>query len=247
LQPAPAVRSALAAITVVCLLATAEAQQTTILDPADASLDGSAILRTGASDARAVEEMLHGKSGRHSRWTERPSLVVVRTVLQFEGGQRKQYAATRGELTIAESEQMAEELREGLRLLTGDTFSSFASVRFERVAPGTHVPMDRSGVIVAGRFRGVRKTLNAAGYGGRTIRADDSIASGTVILDNEYDRTDGRRRLLRYHELGHALGYNHVESQRSIMNPTLGTEPTEFDRRVAAIAFRTPSLAVSRR
>jgi predicted Zn-dependent protease len=46
------------------------------------------------------------------------------------------------------------------------------------------------------------------------------------------------RRLLRIHELGHALGYNHVKSRRSIMNPTLGSEPTDFDRRAAMVAFR---------
>jgi hypothetical protein len=233
------VRTALTLIAIVCLLATAGAQQeTTTFLAADGPLDAEAIIRSGETDARALEEMLLGKGGRHSRWTERPALVVVRTVLAFEGTQRKHYSATAGQFGAAESEQLATELREGLRLLTGDTFTSFASVRFETVKPGTRVAVDRPGVIVAGRFAGVRKALKAAGYGGRSIRADHSISSGTVILDDEYDRVNDRRRLLRIHELGHALGYNHVQSQKSIMNPTLGTEPTDFDRRVALIAFR---------
>ncbi len=51
-----------------------------------------------------------------------------------------------------------------------------------------------------------------------------------MYLDREFDRDDSRRRLLRIHELGHALGYQHVESRTSIMNPSVGPEPTEFDR-----------------
>jgi len=43
------------------------------------------------------------------------------------------------------------------------------------------------------------------------------------------------------HELGHALGYQHVESRTSIMNPSVGPEPTEFDRLGAIIAFARPA------
>jgi predicted Zn-dependent protease len=58
------------------------------------------------------------------------------------------------------------------------------------------------------------------------------------MLDEEYDRTTQQPRLLRMHELGHALGFNHVDSLRSVMNPTVGMEPTDLDRRTARIAFR---------
>ena len=68
--------------------------------------------------------------------------------------------------------------------------------------------------------------------------ANGTITSGTVMLDEDYDRNTQQPRLLRMHELGHALGFNHVESLRSVMNPTVGTEPTDFDRRTARIAFR---------
>ena len=47
-----------------------------------------------------------------------------------------------------------------------------------------------------------------------------------------------RRRLLRIHELGHALGYLHVTSRTSIMNPSIGPEPTDFDRAASKIAFQ---------
>ena len=52
-----------------------------------------------------------------------------------------------------------------------------------------------------------------------------------------YDRSSENRRLLRIHELGHALGYLHVTKRTSIMNPAIGPAPTEFDRHAAMIAF----------
>jgi hypothetical protein len=61
-----------------------------------------------------------------------------------------------------------------------------------------------------------------------------------MFLDRDFDRNDSRRRLLRMHELGHALGYQHVTSRASIMNPSIGAEPTEFDRSAAVIAFARP-------
>jgi hypothetical protein len=45
---------------------------------------------------------------------------------------------------------------------------------------------------------------------------------------------------LRIHELGHALGYQHVTTRTSIMNPAIGPDPTEFDRGGALIAFQRP-------
>ena len=61
-----------------------------------------------------------------------------------------------------------------------------------------------------------------------------------MYLDRDFDRGDARRRLLRIHELGHALGYQHVRSRTSIMNPAIGSEPTDFDRAGASIAFQRP-------
>ena len=66
------------------------------------------------------------------------------------------------------------------------------------------------------------------------------MVGGAIFLDRDFDCGDGRRRLLRLHELGHALGYQHVKSRTSIMNPAVGSEPTEFDRSGAIIAFQRP-------
>ena len=190
-----------------------------------------------AGDARAMDEMLHGTSGHERHWKQRPRLVVVTTVMAFADGAHQDYTAVDAQLTDTEAEQLVDDLTEGLTLLSGRTFDHFASVEIEHPRPGSAVRVSRAGEIVVGRFRGVRAILNAVGYGGRTARPDGTITSGTVMLDEQYDGTDRLRHLLRMHELGHALGYNHVASQRSIMNATLGAEPTDFDRKVARIAF----------
>jgi hypothetical protein len=196
-----------------------------------------AVASAPDGEARAMNEMLRGTSGHERHWMQRPSLVVVMTVMAFVDEQQQDFQAVDAHLTDAEAHQLADDLTAGLTLLSGRTFEHFASVRFETPGAGTSVHVARDGEIVVGRFRGVRASLNAVGYGGRTARADGTITSGTVMLDEEYDGHDPLRNLLRMHELGHALGFNHVESQRSIMNAVLGAEPTDFDRKVARIAF----------
>ncbi len=87
---------------------------------------------------------------------------------------------------------------------------------------------------------GITSLAKTIGYGLWSEQPDGSIVGGAMYLDREFDRDDNRRRLLRIHELGHALGYQHVESRTSIMNPSIGPEPTEFDRAGAIIAFARP-------
>ena len=225
-------RTLLSALVVAALSAAVSAQHGSVVD-STAGIDGG----VAPDEARAVEEMLRGSGGRERHWVQRPHLVVVDTVMTFADGARSEYAAIDTQLTEAETAALVADLTTALATLSGRTFQRFASVRIETPEAGTSVRVVRNGEIVAGRFRGVRAALKAVGYGGRTSRADGTITSGVVMLDEEWDSADPQRHLLRMHELGHALGYNHVESRRSIMNATLGAEPTDFDRRVARIAF----------
>jgi hypothetical protein len=197
----------------------------------------TSVLSPAEDETRAMNEMLLGTSGHERHWMRRPSLVVVTTVMAFVDGPRQDFQTIDAHLSDDEARQLVDDMTAGLTLLSGRTFEHFASVRFETPGVGVSVRMARDGEIVVGRFRGVRTKLNAVGYGGRTARADGTITSGTVMLDEDYDGHDPLRNLLRMHELGHALGFNHVESQRSIMNAVLGAEPTDFDRRVARLAF----------
>ena len=103
------------------------------------------------------------------------------------------------------------------------------------------VSATRGGKIVVGRYTGVVNLANTIGYGRWSSTPDGEVVGGAMFLDRDFDKNDSRRRLLRIHELGHALGYNHVKSRTSIMNPAIGPEPTDFDRAGAIVAFqRTP-------
>ena len=86
---------------------------------------------------------------------------------------------------------------------------------------------------------------SSIGYGRWAENGDGSVVGGSMFLDSRFDKNDDRRRLLRIHELGHALGQLHVETRPSIMNPSIGPEPTEFDRQAAVVAFQRPPGNVS--
>ena len=111
---------------------------------------------------------------------------------------------------------------------------------------GTTASVSRPDQIVAGRFNGLRRAVNTLGFGGRRARKDGTITAGAILLDRDFDSASTSRRLLRTHELGHALGYNHVHARASIMNPHIGTEPNEFDREAALFAFRAPAIVAVR-
>jgi len=68
------------------------------------------------------------------------------------------------------------------------------------------------------------------------------VTGGAILLDEKFDRTSDRRRLSRTHELGHALGFNHVKSRVSIMNERIGPEVTPLDRQIGLVAFQRANI-----
>jgi hypothetical protein len=190
-------------------------------------------------DLDAFDQMFRSLNGQLSRWTSRPALVVLAAVMDYRGT-GDTYEATGEQLTEEEIAEMVAHHTEGLAVLTGGTYTSFASVQIERPAAGTRVSPFRSGMIVVGRYKGVENFARTIGYGQWSAMPNGSVAGGATFLDREFDRGDSRRRLLRIHELGHALGYQHVETRTSIMNPSIGADVTSFDRSGAIIAFQRP-------
>jgi hypothetical protein len=237
------VRVLFTTLVLVVLVATTSAQQSGLhADAADVN-DVWPSAGVDVADAKAFEEMVKGAGGRRRQWTRPPDLIVITSVLQFDGVLKEDYTAYEEVIDKTQADEMSQDLTAALGVLTAHKFDRFASIAFERAAAGARARVVRDGYIVVARFRGVREALDGVGYGGRMTLPDGTITSGTMMLDSDYDRTDHLRRLLRAHELGHALGYNHVESRQSIMNPTLGSEVTDFDRQVALIAFRNPLTA----
>ena len=191
-------------------------------------------------DLKAFNEMFRASNARLQRWTARPALVLLASVMEYESGSNDQYAASGEQLSEDEVSQMLSHLNEGLALLTGNTYTSFSSVEIERPAARARVSPLRTGKIVVGRYKGIEDEENTIGYGQWSEMPDGTVVGGAMFLDRDFDRGDGRRRLLRIHELGHALGYQHVQSRTSIMNPSIGPEPTDFDRGGALITFQRP-------
>ena len=188
-------------------------------------------------DLAAFDEMFRTANARLQRWTTRPALVVIASVMSYRVP-ADEYTATGERMSDEEVSLLVAHLTEGLSLLTGGTYTSFARVDIERPAADTRALVTRAGTIVVGRYNGILTFAQTIGYGRWAENPDGSVNGGAMFLDWNFDRDDARRRLLRIHELGHALGYLHVESRTSIMNPAIGPEPTDFDRAAAIVAFQ---------
>jgi hypothetical protein len=204
------------------------------------SSSGSATVSVipASFDLVAFDEMFRS-SGALRRWNKRPALVVLGSVMSYRGI-AESYTATAERMTDDEVSSMIADLTQALSLLTGGAFTSFASVTMERPASGERAPVFRDDTIVVGRYNGIVTFASTIGYGTWADGPDGSVVGGAMFLDRDFDRDDPRRPLLRTHELGHALGYMHVESRVSIMNPSIGPEPTPFDRAAAIVAFQRP-------
>jgi hypothetical protein len=116
-------------------------------------------------DLTAFDELARTSNSRLQRWTSRPSLVVLGTVMNLRTVSSEDHFASGDQLNEQEIADMVAHLTEGLALLTGNTFTSFASVEVERPQPGESVNTVRTGKIVVGRYNGVSWLAHTIGYG----------------------------------------------------------------------------------
>ena len=194
------------------------------------------------ADVKALDEML-GDRQHPRRWKQAPALKILTSVMHYRAGSGVEYVAASEQLSESEMAELEKDLTAGLGVLTANTFERFSSVGRYSVPAGATANVGQPNHIVVGRFKGLREATKTLGLGGRRVRKDGSIMAGVIMLDSEYDRTNTLRNLLRTHELGHALGYNHVLSRASIMNVRIGTPLNDFDREAALIAFPHPMRA----
>ena len=222
----------------------------------DVTLSGSAIitrttqLRMPASDARVslipagfdlpAFDQLCRQPAIH-RWLDPPSVVVEARVLQFTSFSDTALAASAVIEEDAPTRQVALDMQSVLPDLTGRHFSSFASISIQRSAAGAAVPIMVSGRITVARVTGM---YAATGYGGYTrweIGTGGNVQSASILLDTQFDNpTSAYTTVLRMHEFGHALGLTHVINRPSLMNPSAGAGPTQFDRDATRIAWERP-------
>ena len=189
-----------------------------------------------AFDMNAFNEMLR-VDGRLQRWTTRPRLVILTSVMRFSAMRDDTFFATDEKIQGSDIESIINDMRNALALLTGGAFTDFSVVDRESVEPAQSVLTTRTGAIVVGRYSGIQAGAATIGYGRWAAQPDGTIVGGSVYLDRDFDMASSQRVKLRTHELGHALGYMHVNATTSIMNPVIGPEPTMFDRQAVRIAF----------
>jgi hypothetical protein len=195
-----------------------------------------------ALDLRSFDEMLRTRGGLH-RWVTPPRLVIERRVLAFTNTTDMTYVATAETMSEADAAAIAADLSWALPLLTGETFGAFASVEVRESAEGASIAISQPGTILVARFDGLESAISAWGYGRWAWNPAGEVQMGAIMLDNAFETSDSPYlRSLRAHELGHALGYDHVSAGHSVMNASGRIEPTHFDIEATTIAFRRSPL-----
>ncbi len=198
-----------------------------------------------AFDMVAFNEMFRS-SQRLQRWTAAPPLIVLTRAVQYEGNYANSPVVLDEEMSDADREQMVRDLSDGFALLTDRQLGGFANITFESPAPGTRVNVMRTGAILIARSKGLTAGTPEGywGYGRWATTSSGAVVGGNVMLDCDFDGPTGAypqyRRCLRIHELGHALGYNHVTARQSVMNSAARLEPNAWDRQAVRIAFLRP-------
>jgi hypothetical protein len=212
-------------------------RQTRVTAPAS---DALLSLIPATFNLQAFDELARTSNARLQRWTTRPSLVIVASVMAFKADTHDGFTANGEKMTDLEVSGLTSYVTEGLSIWSGGGFTSFASTTVERPLGGDAVSVKRPGKIVVGRYTGMDTSDGTIGFTTWLEASDGTVTGGSIFLDEAFDRDDNRRRLLRIHELGHAMGYQHVTTLKSIMNPIIGPDVTEFDRSAATIAFQRP-------
>jgi hypothetical protein len=194
-------------------------------------------------DLAAFDQMCRAAPGQLRRWDAAPKLVVIDAVLQFTSITDSASTATAERLSPTEREGMVADLTWGLPQATGDTFRAFSAVTIESPEVGAQVPFfTREGTIVVARFLGLQAATGYRGYG-RWASRSNVVVAGAIMVDRNQDAAAGMNlRALRVHEMGHALGYDHVAmtTRVSFMNNSGVILPNAFDRDATRLAFLRP-------
>ena len=193
----------------------------------------------GGFDLRAFDEMF--RSPQLRRWTAAPPLLVETRSLQFTDVNMMDAVALDEVMPDAEAGALVSDLTWALPPLTGGTFTGFLAVTRQRSEQGARVNLLNPDVITVSRVVGLTAATGYWGFARCRLQSDGRVTAGIIMLDRDFDRSGSAfTRSLRAHELGHALGYQHVAARTSVMNSQARTEPNDFDRDAARIAFQRP-------
>lgn len=216
-------------------------RQTNIAAPG-ANLRVSLIPAAPAFDLAAFDQMFRHSSSGLTRWRTPPGLTIERRVLQFTDVGANTYQALEESLTQEEVDAVVADLLAGYDLLTAGRIGPLTSVAAQESAIGSTVTPRQNGRIVVTRQAGLTAATQFWGYARWSTTGDGEVTSAVIILDRDFERSASPfHRSLRMHELGHALGCQHVTGRQSVMNADARTEPNTFDRQAARIATLRPT------
>jgi hypothetical protein len=190
-----------------------------------------------AIDLAAFDEL--ARTPHLRRWTSAPPLVLERRILQAAATTPDDSTATASPalMTDAELADLEGDLTWALDPLTGGVFTRFASVRHTTAPEGASVHLLNSGQITVARIEGLRTQTGFDGFARWEYTDEGRVTGALILLDRQMDKA-GDRRHLRAHELGHALGYNHVTRRASLMQPVGRPGFMPWDRDAMAVAYR---------
>ncbi len=204
--------------------------------------EASVSLIANSFDLTAFNQMFRAQG--LQRWTSVPALRIISNVVEFNQA-GPTYTVTGQALTAAELASITADLSYGLPLLTGSVFQTFSSITTLPISSGT-VTLLVEGSITFARCSGLAAARNSAGYGQWQFRTDDVVTGGMLCIDRDFDLSESAvGRGVRLHELGHALGYQHVlraTKDKVLMNPSIEiNDVAPWDRDAARIAFQRPT------
>ena len=189
-----------------------------------------------AFDLRAFDEMFRRPELR--RWRQAPRLIVERRAVDFAGEDMVAGTASGDPMTDIEVGSLVTDLTWALPQLSGGQFPRFAHIDLRATDEGTNAHLLNDDVITVARARGLADATGFWGFARWRYEPDGTVTGGLILLDADFDAgLSPHKRALRAHELGHALGYQHVASRPSVMNISAHVEPTDFDRDACRIAF----------
>jgi hypothetical protein len=131
-------------------------------------------------------------------------------------------------------------LNRALPLMTGGAIPGFASIDRSTTAAGASIEMDRPGTITVVRYNGLDQLCKGFTYFLYDNLTLEALSSRLFMQNCSSMAGAAPLSAVIAHELGHALGFAHVSAAPSVMEATVFSDVTDFDRQVGAIVFQRP-------